>query len=199
MVDFDSLWPRGLFPDPGGRSRIPGLISKGTSSHETIVEDNQGKERIFREAFFPPPPVESKVPTNVEYPEPKWTFAPPTGRQIYNAIGRMKNGKATRSGTFSNDFLKACRDVIVPYLGVLYRASFELAIYPEEWSLNETIVLRKLGKSDYRQAGAWRPDITTWRPIVLSDGLGQLLNSIMAEEITKQAELLGLLPAMQFG
>ncbi|KAJ3979352.1 hypothetical protein F5890DRAFT_1397074, partial [Lentinula detonsa] len=75
------------------------------------------------------------------YPVPKWDFTPPTNRQITQAIRRLKNGKATRSGTIPNDVFKVVNEQITPYLGPIYRATFTLKIYPEEWSKTETIVL----------------------------------------------------------
>ncbi|KAJ3979116.1 hypothetical protein F5890DRAFT_1421827, partial [Lentinula detonsa] len=157
-----------------------------------IAEENTEKEQIYRDAFFPAPPEVSNVPVNTSYPPPKWDFTPPTDRQILQAIRRLKNGKATRPGTIPNDVFKATAELITPHLGPIYRATFTLNTYPDEWSRTETIVLKKPGKADYRDPNAWRP-------ITLSNGHGRLLNSCIAEEITKQAELLGLIPAMQFG
>ncbi|KAJ3996208.1 hypothetical protein F5050DRAFT_1571987, partial [Lentinula boryana] len=157
-----------------------------------MVEDNSEKEKIYRGAFFPPPPDTTNVPTDENYPPSRWNFIPPTNRQILQAIRRLKNGKATRPGTIPNDVFKIVAELIVPYLGPIYRATFTLDVYPDDWSKTETIVLKKPGKPDYRDPNAWCP-------ITLSNGHGRLLNSCIAEEITKRAELLGLLPAMQFG
>ncbi|KAJ3747641.1 hypothetical protein DFH05DRAFT_1392723, partial [Lentinula detonsa] len=126
------------------------------------------------------------------YPPPAWNFQPPTDRAILRAIHKMKNGKATRIGTLPNDFFKACGDIVVPHLGPIYRATFTMNVYPRDWSDTETIVLRKPGKPDYTKPGAWRP-------IVLSNGHGRLLNSCVANEVVRQAELQGLLPQTQFG
>ncbi|KAJ3912264.1 hypothetical protein F5877DRAFT_54296, partial [Lentinula edodes] len=176
----------------GGRARVPGLKVNQPGNTERIVEDNVGKEYVFRNAFFPPPPQSPNVPENAEYPEQSWNFAPPTNRQIIATIRRMKNGKATKPGTMPNDLFKATSELIVPYLGPIYRATFTLRIYPADWSSTETIILKKPGRSDYRDPNAWRP-------ITLSNGHGRLMNGCVAEEVTKQAELLGLLPALQFG
>lgn len=111
---------------------------------------------------------------------------------IMNAIQRLKNGKATRSGTIPNNLFKKCADILVPHLGPIYRATFNLRVYPPGWSLIETMVLQKPGKPDY-----CKPN--TWRPIALPDGHGRLMNSCVAEILTKKAEILTLLPAFQFG
>ncbi|KAJ3792889.1 hypothetical protein GGU11DRAFT_692793, partial [Lentinula aff. detonsa] len=172
--------------------RVPAIRTTNAEGEERIVEDNTEKEQIFRSAFFPPPPDTPNVPTDPRYPQSKWVFATPTDRQILQAIRHLKNGKVTRTGTIPNDAFKAVSNLVVPYLGPIYRATFTLAVYPEDWSKTETIILKKPSKPDYRDANAWRP-------ITLSNGHGRLLNSVVADEITKRAELLGLLPAMQFG
>ncbi|KAJ3859101.1 hypothetical protein EV359DRAFT_51350, partial [Lentinula novae-zelandiae] len=125
----------------GGRARVPGLKVNQPGNTERIVEDNVGKEYVFRNAFFPPPPQSPNVPENAEYPEQSWNFAPPTNRQIIATIRRMKNGKATKPGTMPNDLFKATLELIVPYLGPIYRATFTLRIYPADWSSTETIIL----------------------------------------------------------
>ncbi|KAJ3979080.1 hypothetical protein F5890DRAFT_1391825, partial [Lentinula detonsa] len=61
--------------------------------------------------------------------------------QIQQAIRRLKNQKATRTGTIPNDMFKAISDLAVPYLGPIYRATFTLGTYPEDWSKTKTIVL----------------------------------------------------------
>ncbi|KAJ3740271.1 hypothetical protein DFH05DRAFT_1376059, partial [Lentinula detonsa] len=76
-----------------------------------------------------------------EYPPAAWTFEPPQDHQITNAILRMKPYKATRPGTISNIFFRQTREWLVPYLGPLYRATFTLNHYPEDWSRTETVVL----------------------------------------------------------
>ncbi|KAE9385066.1 hypothetical protein BT96DRAFT_841250, partial [Gymnopus androsaceus JB14] len=132
------------------------------------------------------------VPQNPIYPAPAWQFAPPTNRQIANSFRKMKTGKATRLGTFPNDLYKATSNIIVPHLGPIYRATFTLGIYPDDWALNKTIVQRKPGKPDYRILGAHRP-------LVLSHGHARGLNGCMADEATCAAEMLGLIPSRQFG
>lgn len=56
----------------------------------------------------------------------------------------------------------------------------------------ETLVQCKPGRPDYRRPNAWRP-------IALSDGHGRLANSCLAIILTSKAELLGLIPSLQFG
>ncbi|KAJ3979546.1 hypothetical protein F5890DRAFT_1379959, partial [Lentinula detonsa] len=179
-------------PTDGGSTRIPNLTVETTDGRKQEARTNSEKEEVFHMAFFPQPPHHSPVPTQHIYPPPAWSFQPLTNRAILRAIQRMKNGKATKPNTLSNDFFKACGKIIVPHLGLIYRATFTLRLYPKEWSNTETVIIWKPGKPDYTNPGAWRP-------IVLSNGHGCLLNSCMANEVVQQAELNGLLPDTQFG
>lgn len=196
QADSSSMWGIGKMveakPKDGGWTRIPDLVGKDQNRHDRVYTTNREKLDIFHQTFFPPPPETSSVPPNTIYPPPAWDFAPPTDRIIANAIRHMKSGKATRNGTIPNDLFKKCSDVLVPHLGPIYRAMFTLAIYPDDWSLIKTMVHRKPGKPDYKKPG-------TRRPLALSHGHGRLLNSCVAEMTTKSAELLGLLPPLQFG
>lgn len=194
-ADTSSIWTIGKMveaaPRDGGSTRIPELIMK-EGGQTKVVRDNEGKVEAFKQAFFPPPPTISNVPTHPIYPPPAWHFTPPTNRQIKAAFRKMKNGKATRPGSFPNDLYKATSDVLIPYLGPIYRATFTLRIYPEDWALIETLIMRKPGKPDYRVPGAHQP-------IVLSHGHARALNACIADEITRRVELLGLIPTQQFG
>lgn len=67
-----------------------------------------------------------------------------------------------------------------------------LGVYPDDWALIDTLILRKPGRPDYRIPSAHHP-------IVLSHGHARALNACIADEITRQAELLGLIPSQQFG
>ncbi|KAF5392001.1 hypothetical protein D9757_003364 [Collybiopsis confluens] len=179
-------------PTDGARSRIPELVAKRPDGSDRRINTNEEKADLFREIFFPPMPTVSNVPPDAVYPPPAWKFQPPSNRALMGAVQKMKNGKATRPGTIPNDLFKACKEELVPYLGPIYRATFALPIYPEEWAANETIVLRKPGKPDYQKVGAWRP-------VVLSNGHGRLNNGAMVAEVIRGVELLGLLPPKQFG
>jgi Reverse transcriptase (RNA-dependent DNA polymerase) len=56
----------------------------------------------------------------------------------------------------------------------------------------ETLVLKKPGKPDYSSP-------TAWCPIVLSDGMAQLLNSCQTDDIVTMCKKHNILPANHFG
>ena len=92
------------------------------------------------------------------------------------------------TGTIPNSVLKFAKDLLVPHLGPLYGATNSLRYYPSAWSLTKTLVLKK---PDYMVPSAWHP-------IVLSDGLAQLLNACQALDIITMCEKLQVLPANHF-
>jgi len=83
-------------------------------------------------------------------------------------------------------------DLLIPYLGLLYRATLELDIHPKEWQDSRTVVVRKLAKPDYSLPG-------TYRLIALLSMMGKILLVYMAEDITNMAKIHCLLPNNHFG
>ena len=80
----------------------------------------------------------------------------------------------------------------MPYLGLIFRATDTLEIYPEDWKHTETPILKKPGKPNYTVTGAWRP-------IVLRNGYVRLLNSCKMEDLVIMCEKTGILPMNHFG
>jgi ribonuclease HI len=178
----------------GSRGRIPTLHVKDPVTRQVIQEacTNEEKGKLLYQLFFPkrtaPPVPVQREP----YPQAKWEYTPTTDEQIHRAIKRMKPWKATRSGTVPNAVFVYARELLVPYLGPLFRATDTLKLYPDDWKLTDTPVLKKPGKPDYTIAGAWRP-------IVLSNGLARLLNGCKTEDLVLMCEKTGILPHNHFG
>ena len=78
------------------------------------------------------------------------------------------------------------------HLGRLFRATFHLHYYPEEWKVSDTVVLKKPGKTDYTVAKAWRP-------IALLGCMSKILSRCVADVLVYEAERLSLLANYQFG
>lgn len=103
----------------------------------------------------------------------------------------MRPWKATRSGTIPNAVFVHVREMLVPFLGPIFRETDTLKVYPQDWKLMETPILKKPGKPDYTSTGAWRP-------IVLSNGYARLLNSCKMEDLVSTCEKTGI-PMNHFG
>ena len=83
------------------------------------------------------------------------------------------------------------QELLVPFLGLIFRATVSLKMYPEDWKLTKIPILKKPGKPDYAATGAWRP-------IVLSNGYARLLNSCKMEDLVSMCKKTGILPMNHF-
>ncbi|KAG9221604.1 hypothetical protein CCMSSC00406_0006763 [Pleurotus cornucopiae] len=175
----------------GGALRMPALRHK-VGGREARVTENAEKAKIFYKLFYPPPPAQSSVPKDPEYPEPRWDFRMITDQQIETTIHRLSPYKATKPGTAPNSVFTHCADLLAPYLGQLYRATFTLEHYPAAWAETESVVIQKPGKTDYTIPNAWRP-------VTLSNGMARVLNATLADDLVAHAERTGALPANHFG
>ena len=160
----------------GGRCRIPTLQVRNPVSKEVVREarTNEEKGKLLYEVFFPKRTAPQVPEPRELYPQEKWEYEATTDEQIHRAIRRMKPWKATRPGTVPNSVFVHARELLVPHLGPIFRATDTLKTYPDDWKLTETPVLKKPGKPDYAAAGAWRP-------IVLSNGYARLLNGVAVQ------------------
>ena len=142
--------------------------------------------------FFPKRTAPPARNTGNTQTQAKWIYTPTTNEQIHRVIKRMKPWKATQSGAIPNAVYKHARELLVPYLGPIFRAMDNLKMYPEDWKLTETPILKKPGKPDYTSTGAWRP-------IILSNGYTRLLNICKTEDLVIMCEKMGILPKNHFG
>lgn len=175
----------------GGRTRIPELETR-TADTVTYVDENEEKAKAFYREFFPRPPETSWVPTNHDYPRPKFKFNPITNQQVERTFKGMKQNKATKPGTPHNNVMRNTADLLAPHIGPIFRATFTLKTYPGHWAESLTVVLRKPGKPDYRKPGAYRP-------VNISHGFGRAINACVKEDIQYWLEKRNIIPRYQFG
>jgi hypothetical protein len=142
--------------------------------------------------FFRPPPDNDHVDPNFEYPPPVCEFELITDPQIHRAIKKLSPLKAPGLNGICNIVFMRCADQLVPFMGPIFRATFTLEVYPNEWKRSSTIVLRKPGRPDYSAPKAYRP-------ITLLDTMAKILSSCVADELTYISEQHNLLPTTHFG
>lgn len=180
-------------PTDASRARVPNLKAKLRGSNEEITATtNDLKSRMFYEALFPEKPPQDETLDSATYPEPKWEFKPISNKQIKRAIDNMPPYKATAPDTAPNCVLKEAKQLLLPYLGPLFRATFDLSYYPDSWAQTMTVILKKPSKPNYETPNAWRP-------ISLSNGFARLLNACVANEITNRCETYNIIPKNHFG
>jgi len=177
--------------DGGGRTRMPTLNFTGCDGEPRHTTSNTEKSEALAQSFFPPPPPSPYIPRTC-YPRPANIFRYFTRMQIKNTANKLEAYKAPGPDGIPNVVLKRCIDKLADRLYYIYRAIFELDIYPDKWRESTTVVLRKPGKPSYEEPKAYRP-------IALLNTLGKLFSSIMADDISHYCETRKILPKSQFG
>ncbi|TFY52504.1 hypothetical protein EVJ58_g9980 [Rhodofomes roseus] len=192
-ADTRSIWTVGKYiragSSDGSKSRIPPLRRPNST---TLERDNTAKSEILYETFFPQPPPDIDQPDAEPFPPNAFEFAHVTDEQIADACHRLKEFKAAGPDGIPNEVYKRCADLLIPYLGPLFRATFDLHHYPDQWKQSITVVLRKPGRSDYSVA-------KSYRPIALMNCMGKILSSCVTETVEFELEKLGLFPKHHFG
>ena len=176
----------------GGRTRMPTLKRQNADGSTQQATSNEDKDRALAESLFPPPPSTPTVPSTC-YPRPNDEyFRFFTRAQIKRAASSLNAHKAPGPDGVPNAVLKNSIEALTEHLYFIFRAIFELNIYPDEWRESITVVLRKPGKPSYE-------DPKAYRPIALLNTLGKLFSTIATDEISYFCEARNLLPPTQFG
>ena len=166
-VTEDSVWTANNLvtrpPTDGGKVRVPDLHTRDANGHPRTVRDNMEKGELLYRAFFPLPDASDTHPLDPDYPPPAFAFEEVSDTQIHRAIAKLSPYKAPGPSGIPNAVITKCRDVLVPFLGPIYRATFALGVYPTAWKVTSTIALPKPGKPDYLLAKAL-PDSTGGMP-----------------------------------
>ena len=196
-LDEGSVWTAGKYannePTDASKAKVPNLKGKFRGCDAAVEgTTNTEKSRLFYEAFYPEVPRQGSEESSFTYPPQKWKFTPITDDQITRAIDNMLPYKATAPDTVPNCVLKEAKQLLVPYLGPLFQATFNIGYYPEQWARTLTIVLKKPGKTNYEMPNAWRP-------ISLSNGFARLLNACISNELVNRCEIHDILPKNHFG
>ena len=176
----------------GGSPQIPTLRTKDNQGRDVEVNDSQEKAALFGKLFFPPPPVNSTVPANFDYPEPLPDPPQIAKAQLEHLIRRLSPYKAYGPDEIPNVVLQRCLDLLIDYLLHIYRAILKLGTYYDPWREFTTVVLRKPGKSNYELPKAHQP-------IALLSTVAKVLTGLVAEDVSRLVELHQLLPKTHFG
>ncbi|KAJ3473815.1 hypothetical protein NLI96_g12812 [Meripilus lineatus] len=176
----------------GGCTRVASLKVDGDQGEE--ITDNERKSEEFFKIFFmdKSEDVLRDIDQDTAYPPPAFQFRNISDRQIWRAIRKLSPEKAAGPSGIINAVFQETEDIILPIIGPIFRATFELGHYPEVWKNYDTVAIRKLGWPNYQVPKAYRP-------IALLDCMGKILSSCLAEILTYESECLDLIPKMQFG
>ena len=104
---------------------------------------NTDKSRAFQEAFFLKPVTGKVQQDELSYPAPKFEYKPVTNTHIQCIISWLGPHKAAGPDGIANMVFIKCINLLVSYLGPIYRANFSLGMYPKQWKDSVMVVLRK--------------------------------------------------------
>jgi ribonuclease HI len=179
----------------GGKTRIPTLtLPAPAGSNEAPREaiSNEEKSAMLADYMFPKCPESCMTTPDHEYDTQLPARQEITEDQVRRHIQSLSPYKAPGPDEIPNIVLKECADLLLPYLGKIFRAIIGLQVYPATWKEAITCVIRKPGKTRYDMPKAYRP-------IALLNTMAKLLSAIVAEEITHMTEKHQLLPMNHFG
>ena len=138
----------GSSPTDGSAARIP-TLKKQTNGRTENININEEKSKLLYETFFPHPPQRPPADASTQYPDPACNFTPISNKQVLQAIQNLAPYKAPGpNGVYNIVFIK-CSDILVPWMGHLFRVTFTLNHFPNEWLMSKTVVIRKPGCPDY--------------------------------------------------
>lgn len=141
------------------------------------LQTNQSKSELLFDSFFKPhnnPNTNLAVTT---FPEPICEFQNITNKQIHREIERLSPFKAPGPNGVCNVVFTKNADMLVPHLGHIFRVTFNLKWYPEQWKTLSTIVIQKPGNPNYLL-----PKV--YHAIALLDTMAKILSSYVADNLT---------------
>jgi len=124
-----------------------------------------------------------------DHPAPKFSYVPITNLQIQWLILHLGPYKAPGANGIANVVFQNCMALLIPHLGLIYRDTFALKVYPKQWKDSNTVILRKPSK----------PDNTAKCTPANSTAMAKILSACVSEDHVHMAELHRLLPDNHFG
>jgi len=160
------------------------------TSTTQLAVTNKDKANLLQVTFFPELTAGGPSQPPPEYPTPKFKYIMIT-KELYYAISKLGPYKVPGPGRIQNVVLIQCTDLIIPHLGPLYSATFDLGVYLDCWRESLT-VLRKTAKPDYTVLGVHHP-------ITLLNTIPKVLVACVATDLVQLSEIHALLLSNHFG
>ena len=111
---------------------------------------------------------------------------------LLNVIRKLPNGKAPGPDGIPNEVWKMILETVSKELAKVITGILRSGELPESFKESITVVLRKEKRKDYLLPGSYRP-------IVYKNTIAKIVEKVIADGITQEAEERGLLPWNQMG
>ena len=180
------LWKAATYMRPRDpHTNIPAL-KRGSEE----VTENKAKAKVFLEIFFLKMADPEEEATELPTEEIPWH--PITELEVHQSLKAAKGLTAPGEDGIITLVWKHLWLYLQKVITRIFTKSVELGHYPNQWKQAHIIVLRKPGKPNYTEPGAYQP-------ISLLNTLGKILEAVMAWRLSYWAEANKLLPDTQFG
>ncbi|KAJ3542437.1 hypothetical protein NM208_g4093 [Fusarium decemcellulare] len=120
-----------------------------------------------------------------------WVGPDLSEEELIELIDNLPRGKAAGHDEIAHEAIIMAKDVLVPYLLLVFRACLRLSHHPKRFKFAKTILIRNEGK-DAKLPGSWRP-------LAMLCCVGKLLEKIVSKKLTAFVTAHKLLPETQFG
>ena len=136
----DLHWNNGIYCTPAQKADALGERFYPPSNAKL---DDINTDKLFFRDYSAEQPILTTTATSTE--------------EIQDIIAGSRPDKCPGNDNIPNRVLKAMGSPLVEVLTKLVNACFKLSYFPRQFRHARTIVLRKPGKPDYSDPGAWRP------------------------------------------
>lgn len=116
-------------------------------------------------------------------------FQPVSVEFVTRIVQRLANKSSPRDSLPCN-LLKACIDLLAPFLAHLFNLSLQCGIFPSSWKHATITPILKKGKKNHL-------DVSSYRPITSLPLLSKILERIVSAQLRSHVESNDLLPSQQ--
>jgi ribonuclease HI len=111
---------------------------------------------------------------------------------VKRVLSRLAKKKASGPDQIPNEILTICAEELADPLASLFNRCIREDRFPRAWRIATTVIIRKFGKPDYTNPGAYRP-------IALLSTISKVFESTIADRLTFWAETKYVIPDGHLG
>jgi ribonuclease HI len=174
------------------------IVNELIDSSGQLITDNKRIAETFLKKLFPEDEFERDLQIHIDIRaevEEEYTQIndlPFTEQEITEVVLAQNAKKCPGEDGFTADIVKNTHLTRVSFLPKLYNKCLDIGVFPDCWKTSIVKVIKKVGKSDYRQTSAYRP-------ISLLSVFAKIFEKLMINRITHYLQTNKLLNNNQYG